>query len=124
VPHPATESLFGHYPICEGHKIVHEIGEEEDALQASLDHLERWIRTADLYNVNPLRKALRTLRDGFTAELARLEVKQLEISERYSLPPRGLEQLEAQKRTSPLPEGPHHHRAPQRCLYRILAALA
>ncbi len=42
------------------------------------------------------------MRDGFAAELAGLEARQREIKERYSLPPDGLEQLEATQRDEPL----------------------
>jgi hypothetical protein len=83
--------------VCEGHERVFELGEEEDDLRESLDHLERWIRTADRYGVGPLRRELRTLRDGFAAELGGIEAKEREISERYSLPPSAPEQPEAKK---------------------------
>ncbi len=99
---PAAERMFGGGPwVCEGHKRAFELGEEEDDLRASLGYLERWIRTAERHNVEPLRTALRNMRDGFSAELAALEASQREVTERYSLPPDGLEQLEAKQRDEP-----------------------
>ena len=94
---PATERMVGDRWVCEGHKLAFELGEEEDALQESLLYLKRWIRAADRYGVYPLRRALRATRDGFEAELAELEAKQREVTERYSLPPSPLEQLKAQQ---------------------------
>jgi hypothetical protein len=93
---PAAERIFGAW-VCEGHKLSYELGEEEDALRESLDHLERWIRTADRYGVDPLRKELRTLRERFAAELGGIEAKEREIKDRYPLPPDALEQLEDEK---------------------------
>ena len=95
---PATERLLDDYRVCEGHKLAFHLGEEGDDLRGSLEYLKRWIRAADRYNVGRLQEALRTLRDGFAAELAELEAKQREIRERYSLPPDGLEQLRAKQR--------------------------
>ena len=105
---PAAATMpYGGPPVCEGHKLAFELGQDEDELRASLGYLERWIRAADRHNVEPLMSALRTLRDGFRAELAEIEAKQREISERHSLPPDALEQLEAKRReegeSEPLP---------------------
>ncbi len=108
-PNPAAERMWGDSGpwVCEGHKLAFELGDEEGDLEESLGYLKRWIRTADRYNVEPLRTGLRTLRDGYSAELAALEASQREAKERYSLPPDGLEQLQAKQREkegSPKPE--------------------
>ncbi len=99
---PATERMFGDSWFCEGHRLAFELGGDEDELRASLGYLKRWIRTADRYGVVPLQEALRTTRDRFAAELAGLEARQREVKERYSLPPDGLEQLEAKQRDEAL----------------------
>ena len=114
-------------PVCEGHKLAFELGEEEDSLRWNLYYLERWIRTADRHNVVPLRTALRTLRDGFSSEVAALEAKQREAKERYSLPPDRLEQLRAKQREedereSPESEGKRRWREYDRRASRFTAA--
>src|SRR5215216_3750710 len=88
-PHPAAQRIWGDGGpwVCEGHKLVLELGEDEDDLRSSLGYLKRWIRTADHYNVEHLRRALRGVRDELGCELESLEAKERGIGERYSLPP-------------------------------------
>ncbi len=95
---PATERLLDDYRVCEGHKLAFELGEEGDDLRGSLEYLKRWIRAADRYYVGRFQRALRAIRDGFADEPAELEARQIEIKERYSLPPDALEQLRAKER--------------------------
>ncbi|HZC19560.1 MAG TPA: hypothetical protein VE225_07595 [Rubrobacteraceae bacterium] len=74
-PHPATEGIIGECEVCEGHRLLIELGEDEDNLRDSIAHLERWIRIADRLNIAPLRKGLRTLRDGLGADISGIEAK-------------------------------------------------
>ena len=67
-------------------------------LDASLMYLKRWVRTAERCpDAEPHLKRLSAVREEFAAERAELETKVHEIKERYSLPPSGMEQLEAKK---------------------------
>jgi hypothetical protein len=91
--------MFGQTPTCEGHKVLYALTPRTNELEVSIAYLGRWIRTAERCpDAEPLFERLVAMRDEFAAELAGLKAKEREIEERYSLPPSGLEQLEAKKR--------------------------
>ena len=99
-PHPAVAMLYGQTPTCEGHKALYALASRTDELRVSLTYLKRWIRTAERCpDAESLKERLAIIRDEFAAELAGLDAKAREISERYSLPPEGPEQLEAKRRS-------------------------